>query len=46
MECRDPLPERDAILDWFEAMKGYTDENTRLICRVCDTRIQSERRYA
>jgi RNase P subunit RPR2 len=45
-ECRELLPDRGSVLDRFEAMKGYTDENTRLICPTCDTRIQTERRYA
>ena len=38
-ECQEPLLERGAVLDRFEAMKGYTDENTRVICPPCDTRI-------
>lgn len=45
-ECRSPLPERGAVLDRYEAMKGYTDENTRLICSNCDTKIQVSRGYA
>ena len=34
--CREILPERGAVLDRFEAMKGYTLENTRLLCSECD----------
>ncbi len=44
--CREPLPERDAILDRSEAMRGYTLENTRVLCRDCDLRIQTERNFA
>ena len=44
-ECGEMLPQRYAVLDRLEAMDGYTDENTRLICQSCDTRIQVERRY-
>jgi hypothetical protein len=44
--CQSPLPERDTVLDRRQAMKGYTAENTRLICRSCDTNIQSRRGYA
>ena len=34
-----------AVLDRMEAMKGYTLENTRLICSECDRKIQRERGY-
>jgi len=34
------------VLDRLSAMKGYTDENTRLICSLCDITIQSRRGYA
>lgn len=30
----------------YEAMKGYTKENTRLLCGDCDYRIQQERGFA
>src|SRR5450755_3819032 len=43
--CGDQLPEKGAILDRFEAMAGYTPENTRLLCPQCDTTIQTERGY-
>ena len=44
--CREPLPARDSILDRLEAMHGYTLENTRLLCRSCDFKIQSERKFS
>ena len=43
--CGCELPEKYATLDRLEAMKGYTADNTRLICRDCDERIQRERGY-
>lgn len=44
--CQQPLPEKNNVLDRFQAHKGYTPENTRLICEACDRRIQSERRFS
>ena len=44
--CGGQLPAKNAILDRVEAMKGYTAENTRLICQPCDTRVQEERKYS
>lgn len=44
--CSSDLPPRGAVLDRFEAMKGYTVENTRLLCPVCDTSVQASRNYA
>lgn len=44
--CGEALPEMDAVLDRFEAMDGYTNENTRVLCRPCDLRIQRERGFA
>lgn len=44
--CSGPLPEKYCVLDRIEAMKGYTTENTRLICAACDTRLQAEKGYA
>jgi hypothetical protein len=44
--CKQPLPEKDVILDRLEAMLGYTDQNTRLLCRSCDYKVQSERKFA
>lgn len=43
--CECELPATYVVLDRFEAMAGYTVENTRLICRSCDERIQAERGY-
>ncbi len=44
--CSVELPQRGAVLDRLEAMGGYTFENTRLLCRDCDDKIQTERRFA
>lgn len=44
--CKRPLPEKYAVLDRFEAAKGYNAENTRLICEPCDRKTQAERGYA
>jgi ribosomal protein L44E len=43
--CGKGLPEKNAVLDRFEAMKGYTEDNTQLICPECNVRIQEERGY-
>lgn len=43
--CGKSLPEKNAVLDRFEAMKGYTEDNTRLICPECNVQIQEERGY-
>jgi len=43
--CGCELPEKYATLDRVEAMKGYTSDNTRPICRECDERVQRERGY-
>ncbi len=45
-ECHGEFPETNVVLDRFEAMKGYTKENTGLLCRDCDYRIQHERGFA
>jgi ribosomal protein L44E len=44
--CCEELPAKNAVLDRIEAMKGYTAENTRLICPQCDTRVQEARKYS
>ena len=44
--CNRPLPPSYTVLDRFEAVKGYTAENTRLICESCDRAVQQQRRYA
>lgn len=38
--CRLPLPESNAVLDRYEAMKGYSLENTQLLCHSCDVKKQ------
>lgn len=45
--CRVPLPPAalGAVLDRLNAMDGYTDSNTRLICRDCDIKTQRERSF-
>jgi len=40
------LPQENVVLDRIEAMKGYTPENTRLLCRDCDYAQQKERGFA
>ncbi len=45
-ECQQPLPEKYTVLDRLQASKGYTAENTRLICETCDRKVQADRRYA
>jgi hypothetical protein len=43
--CKQPLPDRYAVLDRFNAADGYSSQNTRLICEKCDREVQQERRY-
>jgi hypothetical protein len=43
--CNERLPDTYCVLDRFEAIKGYTPENTRLICLACDIRLQAEKGY-
>lgn len=43
--CHHTLPSKNAVLDRIEAMKGYTQENTRLLCPECDVQVQNERGY-
>jgi hypothetical protein len=44
-ECKNELPEKNVVLDRLEGMKGYTVENTRLLCQSCDYLIQEQRRF-
>jgi ribosomal protein L44E len=44
-QCQAELPATNVVLDRLEAMAGYTKENTRLLCRDCDYRIQQERAF-
>lgn len=43
--CHKELPQSYNVLDRFEAMKGYTLENTQLICQACDIETQKNRSY-
>jgi hypothetical protein len=43
--CGEQLPPKDAVLDRFDAVLGYTVENTRLIHQECDRSIQASRGY-
>jgi RNA polymerase-binding transcription factor DksA len=43
--CGKEPPEKNSVLDRLEAMGGYTEQNTRLICAVCNVQIQEERGY-
>jgi hypothetical protein len=43
--CSDSLPAKYAVFVRIQAMKGYTLENTRLLCQACDTQVQQERGY-
>jgi hypothetical protein len=43
--CEKKLPSQYCVLDRFEAIRGYTMDNTRLICQECDYAIQRERGY-
>jgi len=43
--CDQQLPERYCVLDRLQAVEGYTEENTRLICQDCDVRTQVSRGY-
>jgi hypothetical protein len=43
--CRKELPEKGSVLDRFEGMEGYTEQNTRLICAECNVEIQEQRGY-
>lgn len=45
MLCKRELPPRYNVLDRLEAMKGYTPENTQLICQACDVETQRRRGY-
>ena len=44
--CGEILPEQGAELDRFDAMKGYTRENTRLLCHTCHRKEQAQRGFA
>lgn len=44
--CGRELPAKNVVLDRLEAMKGYTAENTRLLCKDCDYQQQEARGFA
>jgi hypothetical protein len=44
--CQESLPEKGAVLDRAEAVRGYTVENTRLIHQQCDLAVQAARGYS
>ncbi|MCU1323185.1 MAG: hypothetical protein JWM43_2834 [Acidobacteriaceae bacterium] len=39
-ECAEPLPEKGAELHRLLAIEGYTEANTRLLCRACHQRAE------
>ena len=43
--CNKLLPKENVVLDRYEAMKGYTKENTRVICKECDYKVQKRRGF-
>jgi len=43
--CKGELPERGAELDRIDPMKGYTEQNTRLLCHTCHIEEQELRGY-
>jgi len=43
--CKQELPEKSAVLDRAEAIKGYLEENVRLICPDCDKKTQEARGF-
>lgn len=44
--CGSELPDKDVILERIEAMCGYAEANTRLLCRPCDYTEQEKRGFA
>ena len=44
--CDRPLPAKNAVLDRYEAWKGYTVENARLIHSECDQAAQAAKGYS
>jgi hypothetical protein len=44
--CSKALPKRGAELDRFDPEKGYTEENTRLLCHDCHREQQSLKNFA
>jgi len=44
--CRTDFPERGSELGRLDAMAGYTEANTRLVCHECHRNMQAERGFA
>jgi len=44
--CGKPMPEKGAELDRFEARRGYTSQNTRLVHHECHIEDQEKKKYA
>ena len=44
--CNEPLPEKYAELDRFDAFQGYTEDNTRLVHHHCHIAEQKRRGYS
>ena len=40
-ECAEPLPAKGAELHRLQAVEGYTEANTRLLCRACHQKAQA-----
>ena len=43
--CKGELPEKGSELDRRDAMLGYTEENTRLLCHKCHIEEQELKGY-
>ena len=39
-DCAQPLPEKGAELHRLQAIEGYTEANTRLLCRSCHQKAE------
>ena len=44
--CGEKLPERGANLHRLDAMKGYTEDNTKLICQKCHDNQQAKKGWS
>ena len=44
--CGKQLPQKGAELDRLSAMKGYTEQNTRLVCHGCHREDQAKKKFA
>jgi hypothetical protein len=44
--CQKDLPERGSELDRLEAIKGYTEENTRLLHHDCHRQAQEAKGFS